>query len=187
MQPSAPLELPDQCTGPGPFPCMEAWCWAVSWPQILFPYYKKPFPCSKYAVNFLVLLMCVHHMAPGQPHPYFCLWQERNRVFTCSTRWVHAVHHHLPAIEWDLLAMGDHCTLQKLILLRLFSFLWGKCSSNQCPCMMAPPWYLQSCRICSGLRSVNSYFWCWHGYDSGHCPCSENPHEVLVAGSSFLT
>ena len=58
-------------------------------------------------------------------------WEE-NEVSTCSMREVPEVHSPALALKRDILAMGDQHTLQILILLRIFSFLWVKHCSNHC-------------------------------------------------------
>lgn len=128
--------------------------------------------------ELLILLKHVRHMAPGQSHslPLFC-----------SLRGVCAVHCPETALWRDPMAMGDWSTLEMMILLHLFSFLWVKhCSNQGLVC-----WVLlnnsEPIEDAMGQAVWDHTSGGWHCYTLWHPLHSENLHQRLVAGSSCST
>lgn len=135
------------------------------------------FPRLGCAVNFLVLLKRLHHMATGQPHSPLFL----------SPRGVCAVHRPVWAIRRDSLVMGDQSTLQMMIQLCFFFFLWARRCSNQCLVCWVLLGDSEPIEDAVGLGLWASTSGSWHCYALCHPLCGRNPHLGLVAASSCST
>lgn len=119
---------------------------------------------------------CVSYSTWPAPPVYLPPWE----VFACSTRRGHAVHCPVSGIRRNMLAIGDQRTLQMLILLNLFSFLWVKgCSNQSLMCWILPGdfkpiedaagwglwapnsggWHCYD--LCHSLRTVENLTWDW--------------------------